>query len=276
MKSMKLSVILDQSSSLALSLYYSLSLISLCPSPRFALRPTLREAFLSNFLLSVSSLSAEFRFGDGKLHKQFPPPAVEPFCPGSVRTPFQFPESILHRYFLPSCHPPLLTLPSLFLSCSCYGTCLAPVQECSNTGRFCPRAAGALAIYSRARGTSVTARICPPDIWSHKPCMNILYILLQKNNQVTIQAIVISLMVQKPMKCSCVKYRVLRPRFSVWESRLLALPWRTGPTKSPVTIWAMCHGKVVFIRRRVRLDAFWPRRETEGEEKNGQPAIKGN
>lgn len=98
---------------LSLSFSLLLSLISLCPSPRFALRPTLREAFLSNFLLSVSSLSAEFRFGDGKLHKQFPPPAVEPFCPGSVWTPFQFPESILHRYFLPSYRPRLLTSPSL-------------------------------------------------------------------------------------------------------------------------------------------------------------------
>lgn len=99
--------------SLFLFITHSLSLISLCPSHRFALRPTLQEAFLSNFLLSVSSLSAEFRFSDGKLHKQFPPPAVEPFCPGSVWTPFQFPESILHRYFLPSYRPRLLTSPSL-------------------------------------------------------------------------------------------------------------------------------------------------------------------
>lgn len=98
-------------------------------SPHFALRPTLREAFLSNFLLSVSSLWVQSLDSvTESFINNFLPLTLSHFVPAVCErhSNFQNPyftdiSSSLLRF------PPNLSLPlSLFLR-SCYSTCLETV-----------------------------------------------------------------------------------------------------------------------------------------------------
>lgn len=124
-----LSLILDQSSSLAFCFFFLSVAFSPPISPHFALRPTLREAFLSNFLLSVSSLWVQsLDSATESFINNFLPLPSSHFAPAECERHSNFPNpyftdisSSLLRF------PPNLSLPlSLFLH-SCYSTCLETV-----------------------------------------------------------------------------------------------------------------------------------------------------
>ncbi len=104
-------------------LFFSLSVAFSPPvSPHFALRPTLQEAFLSNFLLSVSSLWVQsLDSATESFINNFLPLPSSHFAPAVCERHSNFP----NPYFTDICSslllfPPNLSLPlSLFLR-SCY------------------------------------------------------------------------------------------------------------------------------------------------------------
>lgn len=136
-------------------------------SPHFALRPTLQEAFLSNFLLSVSSLWVQsLDSATESFINNFLPLPSSHFAPAVCERHSNFPNpyfthisSSLLRF------PPNLSFPlSLFLR-SCYSTCLETLLVsllCSNTRCFCPKI---MALYYWVPETCTVA--CTVNVLEH-------------------------------------------------------------------------------------------------------------
>lgn len=138
---------------------------SLSNLPRFALRPTLQEAFLSNFLLSVSFLWVQsLDSATESFINNFLPLPSSHFAPAVCERHSNFP----NPYFTDISSSLLrlsrnLSFPlSLFLH-SCYSTGRLFLSHCSvvTLDSYIPtKAGGVLVIYSCVPGTSTAACRC--------------------------------------------------------------------------------------------------------------------